>query len=65
MRSGFLNDVHIAGCHCVGTQARASARRPKHLSKLLAERLVVIDPGFGIEVAYLTASWVEALTEHP
>jgi protein ImuB len=37
----------------------------KHLSKLLAERLVVIDPGFGIEVAYLTASWVEALTEHP
>jgi hypothetical protein len=44
---------------------RASARRPKHLSKLLAERLVVIDPGFGIEVAYLTASWVEALTEHP
>ena len=38
-------------------------REPKHLSKLLAERLVVIDPGFGIEVASLTASWVEALTE--
>jgi protein ImuB len=38
-------------------------REPKHLSKLLAERLVVIDPGFGIEVASLTASWVEAVTE--
>jgi protein ImuB len=38
-------------------------REPKHLAKLLAERLVVIDPGFGIEVAALTASWVEALTE--
>jgi hypothetical protein len=38
-------------------------RAPKHLAKLLAERLVVIDPGFGIETASLTASWVEALTE--
>ncbi len=38
-------------------------RDPKHLSKLLAERLVVIDPGFGIESAALTASWVEAVTE--
>lgn len=33
------------------------------MAKLLAERLVVIDPGFGIETAALTASWVEALTE--
>ena len=38
-------------------------REPKHLAKLLAERLVVIDPGFGIETALLTATWVEALTE--
>jgi protein ImuB len=38
-------------------------REPKHLAKLLADRLVVIDPGFGIETATLTASWVEALTE--
>ncbi len=38
-------------------------REPKHLSKLLLERLVVIDPGFGIESAALTASWVEAVTE--
>jgi protein ImuB len=36
-------------------------REPKHLS--LADRLVVIDPGFGIELASLTASWVEALAE--
>jgi protein ImuB len=34
-------------------------REPRHLSKLLAERLIVIDPGFGIETASLTASWVE------
>jgi len=38
-------------------------REPKHLSKLLADRLVVVDPGFGIETATLTASWVEALRE--
>lgn len=38
-------------------------RDPKHLTKLLAERLVVIDPGFGIETASLTATWVEAITE--
>src|SRR6202012_503068 len=38
-------------------------REPKHLAKLLAERLVVIDPGFGIESASLTASWVEAVVE--
>jgi protein ImuB len=38
-------------------------REPKHLSKLLAERLVVIDPGLGIEEASITASWVEALAE--
>src|SRR4029078_7182472 len=38
-------------------------REPQHLGKLLAERLVVIDPGFGIESASLTASWVEALAE--
>ena len=38
-------------------------REPVHLAKLLAERLVQVDPGFGIETARLTASWVEALTE--
>jgi protein ImuB len=38
-------------------------RDPKLLSKLLGERLVLVDPGFGIEQATLTASWVEALTE--
>ena len=38
-------------------------REPTHLAKLLSDRLVVIDPGFGIETASLTASWVEALVE--
>jgi protein ImuB len=38
-------------------------RDPKHLGKLLRERLVLVDPGFGVERAMLTASWVEALTE--
>jgi protein ImuB len=38
-------------------------REPVHLGKLLAERLVLVDPGFGIETASLTASWIEALTE--
>jgi hypothetical protein len=38
-------------------------REPQHLAKLLSERLVLIDPGFGVELAALTASRVEALTE--
>jgi protein ImuB len=38
-------------------------RDTKHLVKLLAERVVLVEPGFGIEEATLTASWVEALTE--
>jgi protein ImuB len=38
-------------------------RDTKHLTKLLSERLVLVDPGFGIEEITLTASWVEALTE--
>ena len=38
-------------------------RDTKHLTKLLAERLVLVEPGFGIEEATLTASWIEALTE--
>lgn len=38
-------------------------REPEHLAKLLSERLVLVDPGFGIERATLTASWVEALSE--
>ena len=38
-------------------------RDTKHLAKLLAERLVLVEPGFGIEEATLTASWIEALTE--
>jgi protein ImuB len=38
-------------------------REPVHLAKLLEERLVLVDPGFGIEAATLTASWIEAVTE--
>src|SRR5580692_7166871 len=38
-------------------------RNAAHLDKLLAERLVLVDPGFGIYEATLTASWIEALTE--
>jgi protein ImuB len=38
-------------------------RNPTHLAKLLGQRLVLVDPGFGIEEATLTASWIEALTE--
>ena len=37
-------------------------RNAAHLAKPLAERLVLVDPGFGIEEATLTASWIEALT---
>ena len=57
----FMRVDNIAQAARIGL-AR-SYREPKHLAKLLADRLVVIDPGFGIETATLTASWVEALTE--
>lgn len=38
-------------------------RDAKHLTRLLTERLVLVDPGFGIEEAILTASRTEALHE--
>jgi protein ImuB len=38
-------------------------RNALHLAKLLGERLVLVDAGFGIEEATLTASWIEADTE--
>lgn len=51
----------------VAQAIRISTARPNRdglrLAKLLGERLVLVDPGFGIEQATLTASWVEALTE--
>ena len=47
--------------------ARIGTSRPNrngvHLAKLLGEPLVLVDPGFGIEAATLTASWIEPLTE--
>ena len=39
------------------------ARDPAHLTRLLAERLDTIDPGFGIEEALLIASRVEPFAE--
>jgi protein ImuB len=45
----------------IGT-ARPS-RDAAHLARLLAERLALVDPGFGIEEAVLTASRVEPLAE--
>lgn len=46
----------------IGT-ARPS-RDAAHLTRLLAERLALVDPGFGIEEAVLCASRVEPLAEH-
>jgi len=57
----FLRVDDVAQAARVGLSR--PTREPIHLSKLLVERLVVIDPGFGIETASLTASWVEALPE--
>ncbi|WP_375273707.1 DUF6504 family protein [Methylorubrum thiocyanatum] len=45
----------------IGT-ARPS-RDARHLARLLAERLPLVDPGFGIEEAVLAASRVEPLAE--
>jgi protein ImuB len=39
-------------------------RDPAHLAKLLSERLELIDPGFGIEIAALSAPWTEKLPNH-
>lgn len=57
----FLRVDNIAQAVRIGT-ARPN-RDPVHLGRLLKERLVLVDPGFGIERATLTASWVEALSE--
>ncbi len=43
----------------IGTAA--PSRRPKHLARLLAERLETIDPGFGIEQMTLAATLVDRL----
>ena len=57
----FLRVDNIAQAARIGLSR--PYREPRHLAKLLGERLVVIDPGFGIETASLTASWVEAVVE--
>jgi protein ImuB len=57
----FLRVDNVAQAARIGTSR--PTRDGKHLGKLLTERLVLIDPGFGIEQATLTASWIEALTE--
>lgn len=57
----FLRVDAIAQAIRIGTSR--PNRDVKHLAKLLIERLVLVDPGFGIEEASLTASWIEALTE--
>lgn len=57
----FLRVDNVAQAVRIGTSR--PNRDGKHLGKLLNERLVLVDPGFGIEQATLTASWVEALTE--
>jgi protein ImuB len=57
----FLRVDNITQAVRIGTSR--PNRDQKHLSKLLEERLVLVDPGFGIERATLTASWVEALSE--
>jgi protein ImuB len=57
----FMRVDNIAQAVRIGTSR--PNRNAAHLAKLLAERLVLVDPGFGIEEATLTASWIEALTE--
>jgi protein ImuB len=57
----FLRVDNVAQAVRIGTSR--PNRDQRHLGKLLSERLVLVDPGFGIERAMLTASWVEALTE--
>ena len=57
----FMRVDNIAQAIRIGTSR--PNRNAAHLAKLLAERLVLVDPGFGIEEATLTASWIEALTE--
>lgn len=57
----FMRVDNIAQAVRIGTSR--PNRNAAHLAKLLGERLVLVDPGFGIEAATLTASWIEALTE--
>ena len=57
----FLWVDNIAQAVRIGTSR--PNRNPAQLAKLLGDRLALVDPGFGIEDATLTASWIEALAE--
>ena len=59
----FMRVDNIAQAVRIGIGTSRPNRNAAHLAKLLTERLVLVDPGFGIEEATLTASWIEALTE--
>lgn len=57
-------------CHRVDACAQSvriglaqPTRDPSHLSRLLARKIETIDPGFGIELLALVASWAEKLPD--
>lgn len=57
-------------CHRVDARAQAirvglaqPTRDPRHLARLLSRKIELIDPGFGIELLAIAASWAETLPD--
>jgi protein ImuB len=59
--------VSLAGFRVDGTTTIASvtttipSREPKHLQRLLADKVAALDPGFGFDAFALVADWTEEL----
>jgi protein ImuB len=56
--TGFRVDGSIA---VAGVATSIPSREPKHLHRLLADKVAALDPGFGFDGFALEADWTEAL----
>ncbi|HXG98821.1 MAG TPA: DNA polymerase Y family protein [Sphingomicrobium sp.] len=57
-----LSGYRVDGSIAVASVATAlPSREPKHLARLLADRVAALDPGFGFDGFALEASWCEPL----
>ncbi len=60
--------LSLHGFRVDGSTASASvatalpSREPKHLQRLLADKVAALDPGFGFDAFALAADWTESLT---
>jgi protein ImuB len=56
--TGYRVDGSVA---LAGATMTIPSRDPKHLQRLLADKVAALDPGFGFDAFALTADWAESL----